>query len=401
MMKKKKIALITCYYQPNYGSQLQAYATQLIFDKMGVPNETICIDKIRAEINNAKYKYFIKHILNVNVFRDKLGFIKHIYQQTTRRGFRKNIYSRNDMYKKFSVEKFHLSFPYGSKNELHTKACEYAAFVLGSDQLWLPSNIEADYYTLNFVPIDIPKIAYSTSFGVSQLLKTAINKAKVFLNRFDSLSVREQSGQEIIKELINKQVPVVCDPTLLFTASEWDTITTKKRLVEEKYIFCYFLGDNPAHRCFAKRLKEKTNYKIVQLQHLDKYIKSDNNFPDIAPYDIGPTGFIQLISDAEYVLTDSFHASIFSMLYKKDFFSFKRYNKDNAVSTNTRLYSLLTSLHAKNRLLTSDESIDDVLLRQLDYNIIHDEIATLRTFSINYIKKALAQAGINYDSNYK
>jgi hypothetical protein len=398
----KKIALVTCYYQPNYGSQLQAYATQRIFDEMGSPNETICIDGLRSEINKAKYIYFLKHLFDINTVQDKFGFFKHaIAKRIKGKLFRDQMQQRAKMFKQFSHEMFHLSRLYCSKKELQKNVENYFAFVVGSDQLWLPSNIEADYFTLNFVPKDIPKIAFSTSFGISKMPKAQKRKAAVFLNRFSNISVREESGKRIIEKLTGQIVPVLCDPTLLFSAQDWLKIQKQERLIEEKYIFCYFLGNNPEHRIFAKKLSAKTGVKIVQLQHLDKYIKSDNTFPDYAPYNIGPADFISLIRDAEYVLTDSFHGTIFSLLYKKIFFVFKRYRKDTSVSTNSRLYSLLSLLYLESFLLNGNESIESCLKKCIDYKDIHAIIAELRITTIDFLKNALDKAGINYDTNYK
>ena len=169
---KKKIALVTCYFQHNYGSQLQAYATQMIFDKMNVANETICIDGIKKEINKAKYKYFLSRIWDINTIKDKFATIKKLYAIRTKgENFRKNIETRKGMFTHFSNSMFHISKCFNSKKDLSEQTFTYAAFVVGSDQLWLPSNIEANYYTLNFVPKNIPKRALSTSFGVSKLPK--------------------------------------------------------------------------------------------------------------------------------------------------------------------------------------------------------------------------------------
>jgi hypothetical protein len=399
---KKKIALITCYYQPNYGSQLQAYATQLILDKMGISNETICIDGLKNEINRAKYKYFLKHIFDINTVQDKFGFLQHaIAKKIKGKIFKEQMNERAKMFSQFSQDMFHLSPTYYSKKELSDNAKNYNAFIVGSDQLWLPSNIEADYFTLNFVPDDIPKIAFSTSFGIAKMPKAQKEKAKAFLKRLDWISVREKSGQAIVEDLTERAVPVVCDPTLLFTAQDWQKIQKPEHIVKEKYIFCYFLGNNPEQRTFAKKLHEETGFKIVQLQHVDKYIKSDNKFPDYAPYNIGPSEFISLIRDAEYVLTDSFHGTIFSLLYKKKFFSFRRYCKDTSVSTNSRLYSLLSQLHLESFLLKGNESIKYCLSKEIDYEAVHNIIAELRYFSANYLKNSIDKCKIGNDTNCK
>ena len=395
---EKKIALVTCYFQHNYGSQLQAYATQMVFDKMGVANETICIDGLKKEINRAKYRYFLSRITDVNTVKDKFATVKKAMAMIANKEYKRNMETRAEMFDMFSHTMFHISKQYESKAELTNCAHNYGAFVVGSDQLWLPSNIEADYYTLNFVPTDVPKIALATSFGISQLPKRQAREAEEFLKRLDFCSVRETSGQKLVKQLTGRDVPVVCDPTILFTAEEWAVVAKAGRFVEEKYMFCYFLGNNPEQREFVRRVKAVTGYKIVQLQHCDEYIESDVGFPDYAPYNVGPSEFVQLIRDAEYVFTDSFHASVFSLLHKKMFFTFRRYNNDSVVSTNGRLYSLLSLVGLENRLLKGNESADDALALAIDYDDVHAKLDVLRDFTKSFIREALTESGISYDN---
>lgn len=394
---KKPIALVTCYFQPNYGSQLQAYATQLVFDKLGVENRTICIDGLQGEINKAKYKYFLSRITDINTVKDKFATVKKVVaERIASDEHKQNMATRREMFRNFSQTKFNISKRYNSKAELGTQAHNYSAFVVGSDQLWLPSNIAADYYTLNFVPDDVTKIALSTSFGVSALPRKQALLAGEFLKRLDFCSVREQSGQRLIKELSGRDVPVVCDPTILFTADEWAEFIPQQRFYKDKYLFCYFLGNNPEQREFVKRVKLATGYKIVQLQHCDEYIKSDVGFPDLTPYNVGPAEFVQLIRDAEYVFTDSFHSSVFSLLNHKRFFTFRRYNNDSIVSTNGRLYSLLSLVGQSDRLLRGDEDIKEPLNKVIDYDQVDTKLAELRAFTFDYIKQALSGAGFKY-----
>lgn len=105
--------------------------------------------------------------------------------------------------------------------------------------------------------------------------KNSAKKAEVFLKKIKHIGVREESGQKLVKEIANRDVPVVCDPTLLFTGDEWMAIQQKEPIIKGKYILCYFLGNNPPHREFAKRLKEVTGCKIIALTHLDEFVKSD------------------------------------------------------------------------------------------------------------------------------
>ncbi len=392
----KKVAIVSCYFQGNYGSQLQAFATQKILDHLGVANETICIDGLKAEINKAKYKYFISKIADLNTVKDKLGSLKlSVQRKLKKQSFGQNVARRNRMFSEFAGEMFKLSECYATKAELSNSCDKYAAVLVGSDQLWLPSNIEADYYTLNFVPQNTPKIAFATSFGISSLPKKQAGKASVFLKRIDHLSTRENSGQQIIKDLTGRDVPIVCDPTLLFTAEDWLSIQKDEPVINDKYIFCYFLGNNRQHRKFVLKLKEETGCKIVQLQHLDEYIKSDNDFADYAPYDIGPCEYLNLIRHAEYICADSFHGTVFSILHKKPFFTFSRYKKDSAVSTNSRLYSILELLSLEERFITGEEAVNDCLKRQIDYERVHNQLAEFRDRSKGFLIDSLKSSGIS------
>lgn len=385
----KKYALVTCYFQHNYGSQLQALATQMIFDKLGLANETICIDGLKPEINRAKYQYFLSKIFDLQTLQDKMATVRKVLARKTNPAYAAQAAKRDRIFTAFAQSQFNLSMVYHSKAELRAHAHEYAGFVVGSDQLWLPSNIAADYYTLNFVPDEVKKIAYATSFGVGSLPKRQARQAQQFLKRLDAIFVRELSGQKLVKQLIGRDVPLVSDPTLLFTAEEWNRQATSQRLVKEPYVLCYFLGHNPEPRQVARQLAQKLQAKIVQLPHLDEYVKGDEGFADYPLYEVSPLDFIALIRDAEYVLTDSFHCTVFSSLFAKPFFSFRRYREDSKVSTNSRLYSLLETLGASDRLLQGTEPIVACLNQKLDFELVHQKIDALRKTSVGLLQQAL------------
>lgn len=394
----KPIALVTCYFQPNYGSQLQAYATQMVFDKLDLENKTIKIDGLVREINRAKYRYFLGRVFDINTIKDKWATVRKLVAKKKYPEYRKNLAIRNSMFMKFSASKFNISKLYNSKKDLSLHASEYAAFVVGSDQLWLPSNISADYYTLNFVPDTVPKISLATSFGVSELPQRQAKMASRFLKRLECISVRETSGQKLVKKLSNRDVPVVCDPTLMFTAEDWENISIKGRFSDTSYIFVYFLGNNPEHREFVKRVQKLTGFKIIQLAHCDEFVKTDIGFANETPYNVGPCEFIQLIRDAEFVFTDSFHCSVFSLLYKKNFFTFRRYREDGKASTNGRVYSLLSLVNLENRLLYGNENAEDFLSAKINYDTVHEKIRALRNYSWRWLKDSLKDVGL-YDKD--
>lgn len=391
----KKTAIVSCYFQHNYGSMLQAYATQMALDKLDYENETIDIAGFNHEIKKTKILYFAKASLTSDILISKLGMAKNVLIKK----FSKNDYARlskvrSDRFDAFGKKYFRLSSRYSSKEELGKKCDEnYSSVLVGSDQLWLPGNIAADYYTLNFVPTTVNSIAYATSFGQSSLPKDSAKKATIFLKKIKHIGVREESGQKLVKKLAGRNVPVVCDPTLLFTGDEWMKIQKKEPIIKGKYILCYFLGNNPPHREFAEKLKKETGCKIVALTHLDEFVKSDEGYADETPYNIDPADFLNLIRNAEYVCTDSFHCSVFSILYKKEFYTFRRYNRNTRQSTNSRLDTLFKITGIEGRLLAGDEKIVDCLNIKTDFDEAHKKLAGVRQQSYEYLKVALQDEG--------
>lgn len=391
----KKTAIVSCYFQHNYGSMLQALATQMALDKLGYDNETINISGFNGEIKKAKLLYFAKASLTSDILLSKLGMAKNVVRKKISKGdYGKKSALRNQKFDVFYKEHFKLSAVYTSKQALGKKCSDiYDAVLVGSDQLWLPGNIAADYYTLSFVPDNINSIAYATSFGQSELPKDSEKKAAYFLKKIKHIGVREESGQKLVKKLTMRNVPVVCDPTMLFTGKEWMQIQEEEPIVKGEYILCYFLGNNPPHREFAKRLKDETGCKIIALTHLDEFVKSDEGYADETPYDVDPADFLNLIRNATYVCTDSFHCSVFSILYKKSFFTFRRYSRNTKQSTNSRLDTLFGMTGITGRLLTGEESVSDCLNINTDFESVHKELEDIRQKSYEYLKFALQNEG--------
>ena len=381
----KKVGIVSCYFKNNYGSMLQAYATKKILDNNNIDNETIKID-YNTDFKKGKRKYYLTQIFNFSFIKSKLGMIKMKFDVKLNKNLRKNVSLRNKKYNEFR-RLFNYSRSSNTYEDLKNQAIErYSDVIVGSDQLWLPVNVVADYYTLNWVPDNINKISYSTSFGVSNIPEKYHEQYKTFLKRINYLSVREDTGVKLIKEVAGIDAKLVSDPTILLTKEEWEEIIPKERIIKEKYILCYFLGNNIEHRKFAERLKEKTGFKIVSLNHADEYVKYSDIFCDIAPYDIGPSEWINLIKNAEYVCTDSFHGTVFSLIFNKVFFNFRRYKVNNKNSTNSRLDSLLKKVQVSNeRILIGNEDIDEVLKYKIDYNTVNRNLSEFREESKQWL----------------
>ncbi len=395
----KKVGIVSCYFKSNYGSMLQAYATKKVLDNNGIPNETINIDN-NIDFKKGKKKYYLSQIINIKFILSKFGMIKLKIDKKIRKDLGKNIFIREKKYNEFKRE-FNLSKSVNSYEELHEMAEEkYSDVIVGSDQLWLPVNVVADYYTLNWVPEKINKISYATSYGVANIPKKYREKYSYFLNRINHLSVREESGIKLTKDIANVDVKLVCDPTILLTKDEWEEIAIKSRIIKNKYILCYFLGKNVEHRKFAEKLKKVTGYEIVSLNHADEYVKYSDKFADIVPYDVGPKEWLNLIKNAEFVCTDSFHGSVFSLIFNKKFFVFRRYKSSSVVSTNSRIDSLLNSLDIdKKIILTGLEDVEKVLKYDVNYNLVNKKIDEFRSDSKKWLLNSITWQNVKEEKH--
>lgn len=380
----KKVAILSVYDVYNYGSILQTYATQQIITSLGFENVIIRNDH-RSKLSQ------LKRLSNLPLLQMKINFlirdfyVKHINKQL-------GLYfkSRHDAFDQFIAENLKISCDIGDKSGIAEYIKDWDFALVGSDQVWNPMNLGKDFYTMNFVPEGVKRITYAPSFGVSAIPKNQMEKTKQYLNNIDCISVRETSGQAIIKELIGKNVPVVADPTILMPFDKWEKLVDSHPYNSKPYILCYFLGKNPNHREFANRLSKKTEIEIISLPHSDEICKADFDFGDFTPQHVGPKEFVNLVAHASYVCTDSFHCTVFSNLFSRQFYSFGRYaNAKNVASTNSRIPSLLSILGNHERFIDSTTPISDSLLTPIDYELVQKNIEKLRLSSLDYLKKAL------------
>lgn len=380
------IGLCICYYNRNYGSMLQAYATVAEIEKRNIQYQIIGYRKKITPI------FLVRNATRVfnKVWRNekKLKIQKNI-NSIIHDDYKKGSCARNkvfdDFKEKYFEDKVKVCFGY---NELQEKASNYSKVLVGSDQMWSPSGLTTNFYNLMFVPENIDKISYATSFGVASIPKYQRSKTKEFLERLQYISVRENSGYEIIKELTGKKAVVAVDPTMLLSREEWDLFSGEVPIYNQKYIFAYFLGNNQEHRKCVNELKKRTGYKIVALKHLDEYVPGDETFGDYTPYEIGPCEFLNLLKNAEYVCTDSFHGTVFSSLFHKQFITFSRYPDSASVSKNSRITSLLENLGLESRHFVSGNILENIQ-KNIDYDKVDERRKRMIQDSKEFLDNAL------------
>lgn len=374
------------YFHENYGGMLQAYATVSILKEMGIDYELIQYKKSLSVKEKVKS---IPRLINGILLNDKYETFKKKRGLKKHPEFAKNEAIRKKAFKEFNEEHFtKLSPVFVGYENLKKGAERYEAVLTGSDQLWSPAGLPTNFYNLMFVPDNIRKISYASSFGVKQIPWYQKKRTSQYLRRIDYISMREKRGSEIVKELTGRQVPTILDPVFMFDRSGWEKLIPTKKLINSHYIFAYFLGNNPEYRRAVKQAAKELDCQVVVLRHLDQYIPADETFGDIAPYNIAPDQFLNLLRGASYVCTDSFHGSCFSIIYRKPFVIFNRYLEESKHSKNSRIDTLCENLDLQDRRYQSMTSLSNQLTKRINYEAVEEKFIKIKKETDNYLKVA-------------
>lgn len=330
----KKIGIITHYgVNRNYGGLLQAYALQKVIAQQG--NDAV---HIAYDMNLYPKASFFKR-LTIMLFNPKRLY-EYVFCKDSKKEIPEEIIEKLSQRNKLCIE-FREEIPHTRRlyNFKNIDQCEevFDTYVTGSDQVWNLRWYHPAYF-LHFVPDGKKKISYAASISCTSLSEEQTNIFKEHLKDYSAVSVREQDAIDLIENLSPVKTSCVLDPTLLLSRNEWDKISDT-RLVEESYIFCYFLAIDEKKCKIAREYADLHGLKIVTIPYLEGYSKNEpNDFGDYRLYNIGPKQFISLIKYSEYVLTDSFHACVFSGIYQKKYYVF---NRKNTGEMNSRIYNLL------------------------------------------------------------
>ncbi len=381
-----KVGLAIVTYTINYGTYLQAFATQTAIRNLGYDTEILNIDSVIGDVSKARKKYFLSQVFNFAEVKSYSHTIAAIVAKKINPKYRKYILAREKSFKEFHDNYFKIGPICNSWDGLANHCREFSSVVVGSDQLWRPANIAGNFYTLNFVPEEINKISYATSFGLKEIRKNQESVARNFLSRINYLSTREASGAKIIKKVAERDAKVVCDPTLLLSRDNWEEYINPTPIVDGKYIFVYLLSSNKDHRKYIKEVSKRTGCKIVGVLHGSGYIHGDDKFVDEYPTEVGPFEFLNLIKNASLIYTDSFHGCVFSILLEKEFYAFKRFSDTDKMSTNSRVTNLLTRFGLETRIV---EDYDYFGIKIIEYDVVNKKVDKYRFESMEYLVDSL------------
>ena len=369
----KKIGIITFHHSYNCGSMMQAFALQSVVNKLGYSSEIIDFSN---EGQKKLYQVFFP-----------LNGVKNIVKNLIIFPHRKQIENNNKSYENFMKTHMVLSkCSYNHIDELDDNA--YETIIAGSDQIWnITIDDSDDAYFLGWAK-ETNKIAYAPSFGARKIQDYAENvqRYKQYLADFSNLSIRESNGKKWIKELLNIDIPVVLDPTLLLNSNDYENLIHNNLNFPSKYIFYYAPHYEKNINKLVLSISKKYDLPVIGFNAKTFFVKRMNKSGFLLPKVENPSVYLELIKNAEIVITTSFHGTVFSSLFRKNFWVVKNggmYSTDDRVMTMTNMLDLSDRIIS----ITYDESFD--YLKPKNYGKYEIELEKYRNISIKYLSKAL------------
>lgn len=365
----KKIYLVTLHCIKNYGSVLQTYASQTILEKLGFKVDIINYIRPDAVDDN-----LMKHRLENSSFFSKNILTKFAGVILLRKTINKQIEVFND----FLQKNINLTKPYYSCEQIKNDELKADYYCVGSDQVWNSiwnNGLDLTYY-LGFVPENGVKVSFASSFGRKELSTEESKHNKELLDKFKYITVRENTGIKILKNLGINNCEQVLDPTLLLKMEDWKKISSNRK-IDERYILVYQLNTNDKKFDeYVKNVSKKLKVKVLRVSNLEyqKYKYGDFIFcPTV-------NDFLNYFINAEYIITDSFHATGFAINFNKKFVDIF------PGSFSTRLQSILEMTGLTERKLTNYEDYD-LLDKEINYKNVNDILDVERKKTFNALKK--------------
>lgn len=355
----KKIGIITFHTALNYGAVLQAYALQNFLKDNNIDNEII---DYRSEYIERCYKPF---------FVSNGKYISSIARGLL---FGNVIRKKREVFTKFVTNKLELGEKIESQKDLGKIDNKYACFITGSDQVWSP--ISAGFDPIYFLPgvSESKKFSYAASIGLNKVSPDIEKEMEKRLKEYKVISVREDSAKKMLEKLnITEDIRVHIDPTLLLSKEKWEKLDIK-RVVKEKYVLIFNVEKPINDVEFAKKIAKERNLKVVYIN--DRTLKQEKEILYFKA--LSPEKFLSLFYYAENVVTNSFHGTVFSIIFQKDFYV----ELNNRAQKNIRVEGLLRKLDIKNRDIDSGENFE-----KIDWKKTETELKAERNNSLDYFKE--------------
>ena len=374
---KKKIGILTWHYYPNFGSALQAFALQKTIADMGFDVRIVDYEnpkygkatplvRIKRHILRLKYRMLPKRV-GVGLVPASSGPL----------AFR---------------TKYLRETPLVQNESGVSKLCKsFDIIVFGSDQIWAPNvfnpiymgaTIGADASCVGTGTSAPRLVSYAASIGLDYIPERLVSQYKNYLGRFSAISVRERKGKELLRQVCNISSEVVLDPTLLIDSTVYDGMAKPvERIKSGEYVFCYFLKTDHSYRKKVVQFAQRHGFMIVGVSA----VAADREWMQLFQ-NLGADEFLWLLENAVTVFTDSYHGTIFSLLFHKNFWVFPRFHSDDPICQNSRIEQLNDYFGIASHIVKEEE---EIAAAPFDYSGFEERLHELRTASLSFLKKSL------------
>lgn len=379
---KKNIGICTLFHKNyNYGGILQGYALLKSIETSGHEVSLISYDMNHSV--NPIYPTLLSRCIQYSP-KEILAKICEVFSSKLHRDTTGLLSSRIRMFDKFISDNIkHTKLV--NDNNIKDLTNQYDAFVCGSDQVWNPNAVRRLFLLTIEMDNDVKRISYAASISRDKLSRHEKEIMIPAINDFDFVSVRENTAANILAQSGIKNVKVVIDPTMLLTKDDWNKICTPK-MVDKPYVFVYSFSDCPFKDELVNHCKRKGMEVYFLPYAKQQYNGYDGKTTMLPIWDAGPAEFLSLIRYAEFVYTDSFHGSVFSMIFNRDFAVYERDGKGKT-SKNSRIYDLLADFRLEKRMIHSD--FDSILNVPIDYTTVNAIMDKKRRESMEWLQNAI------------
>ena len=363
-----RINTITCHDVYNSGASLQAYALMKYLQSLG---HDVKIIDYKPEYLSRHYKLWI--VANPKYEKNMILKIIYLLLKLPGRLWALKTKKVFDNFKNQYLDTTETR--YSSNEELKDNLPEADIYIAGSDQIWnttFPNGKDEAYY-LDFVPNNKIKASYAASFATEAFPEELKQKTSKMLSQFDYISVREKSGLDILKDMDIKDGVQVLDPVFLLDKEHWEKMCIDINCTQ-KYLLVYDFDNNPLIKEIAIKISKEKGLKIYTI------FKSD--YSDKVISQMGPIEFISYIKNAEFIISNSFHGTAYSLIFEKEFIVTNRVDK-----INTRMRDLLSELGVSDRLISNINDING--LTKLNFVKINTCIDRLLKQSTIYIDRVI------------
>lgn len=368
-----KAGIVTFNSAHNYGAVLQVYAMQEYLKSLGLDVDVI--------------NYRIKEIDNVyklyNVRRKDPKLIRGI--KKAKKILKVNLCERWKLEKRKNFEYFinnvlNTTKPYTTLQEIQKDFLQYDVLIAGSDQIWnteLTKGFKPAYF-LEFGNKDARRISYAASLGNDSIDEKYILFYKRYLENFDFISVREEAMKDILKDLTDKPITRVIDPTLLLDKEVYDKLKIETRYKGKDYIYVHYIGNDDKTYEIADQLSRKLGIPVLHNRQKGLF---ENELDSL--FNARPEEFISVIENAKYIVTNSFHTTVFSLIYEKDFITIPHATRP------ARMQNLLEIAGLSNHLVEDVRIMPKLETLKIDYKDVKRRLLEERKSSIEFLNNAI------------